>query len=460
MNKYDLCVIGAGSGGLVAATTGNRLGLKTILLEKNKIGGECTHTGCVPSKAIIKSARQYHAMKHAGRYGLPQNNVVADFDFAAVMEHVDEVIQSIYQHETPDVFRNMGIDVIVDPAGAQFLSPTRIRIGDDTFEATHTIICTGSSPAKVTPDGHEAITLLHNENFWSLRRQPQSITFIGGGIIAAELGQTLRRFGSEVNIIDHNPRILKVVDDDVARAMIDIFEAEGIRLYHQSEVATCKKTDRGTAALTLATPEGLVELETEAVFVTAGRVPNVEGLRLEKAGVAYDDEGIVVNDYLQTSAPHIYACGDVASPAKFTHVASHQAGICVHNILHGNTKENDLSVLPWAIFTDPEVAHVGLSQKEAGDDATVLKVDATLDRYVTDGKTTGFVKIILDAADRIVGADAIGAHSGEWIHLIALALRTEMSIRDFADTILAYPTFSEIVKKAFVRYLRTKPAQP
>ncbi len=459
MNKYDLCVIGAGSGGLVAATTGNRLGLKTIFLEKYKIGGECTHTGCVPSKAIIQSAKQYHAMKQAGRYGLPQINVETDFDFAAVMEHVDEVIQRIYQHETPDVFQNMGIDVIVHPAGAQFLSPRQIRIGDDTFEAAHTIVCTGSSPAKVAPEGHEAVDLLSNENFWELRRQPQSITFIGGGIISAELSQVLRRFGSEVNIVERNPRILKAVDDEVAQAMIAIFEEEGIRLYQQSEVVKCNKTDRGSVALLLKSPHGPVELESEAVFVAAGRVPNLQGLHLEKASIDYDRQGIIVNAYLQTSASNIYACGDVASPAKFTHVASHQASICVHNILHGNTKENDLSVLPWAIFTDPEIAHVGLSEKEAraqGDDVEVLKVNATLDRYVTDGKTTGFVKIILDGHDRIVGADAIGAHSGEWIHLIALALKTEMSIRDFADTILAYPTFSEIVKKAFVRYLRTR----
>ena len=286
MNKYDLCVIGAGSGGLVAATTGNRLGLKTILLERSKIGGECTHSGCIPSKAIIQSAKQYHAMKQAARFGLPQIDVEPDFDFAAVMEHVDEVVQSVYQNETPDVFQNMGIDVIVHPAGAQFLSPTQIRMGDDTLEAAHTIICTGSSPARMAPEGHESIDLLHNENFWELRRQPQSITFIGGGIISAELGQSLRRFGSEVNIVDRNPRILKVVDEDVAQAMIAIFEDEGIRLFHQSEVLTCKKTNRGSLALSLKTPQGRVDLESEAVFLAAGRVPNVQGMQLEKAGVA------------------------------------------------------------------------------------------------------------------------------------------------------------------------------
>ena len=459
MDTYDLCVIGAGSGGLVAATTGHRLGLKTIMLERNKVGGECTHTGCVPSKTIIHSSKQFNAMKQAGRYGLPRLDVEEAFHFEEVMEHVDRVVQSIYEHEKPETFQTMGIDVIVHPSGAQFLSEKRIRIGDKVLEAEHTIICTGSSPAPFAPEGHDAIDFLNNENFWELRRQPHTITFIGGGIISAELGQTMRRFGSEVNIIEHNPRILKVVDDDVAHAMIDIFEQEGIRLYHQAEVIACRKTDRGTVALSLQGPHGSVALETEALFLAAGRVPNVQGMQLEKSAINYDRRGIKVNAYLQTSTPNIYACGDVASREKFTHAASYQADICVHNILHGNTRINDLSVLPWAIFTDPEIAHVGLSEKEARakfDRIQVLRVDATLDRYVTESKTAGFVKIILDEQDRILGADAIGAHSGEWIQLVTMALKTETPIQAFADTIVAYPTFSEIVKKAFVRHLRTR----
>ena len=459
MNTYDLCVIGAGSGGLVAATTGQRLGLKTVMLEKNKIGGECTHVGCVPSKTIIHSSKQFHAMKQAERYGLPHLNVEESFQFEAVMEHVDRVVQSIYANEQPETFQAMGIDVIVHPSGAQFLSEKRIRIGDEALEAAHTIICTGSSPVMVAPKGHESVDFLNNDNFWELRHQPRSITFIGGGIISAELGQVMRRFGSEVHIIEHNPRILKVVDDDVAHAIIDVFEQEGIQLYPGTEVSACEKTERGVVLVSLVGPDGPKEFETEALFMAAGRVPNVQGMQLEKSGVGYDRRGIKVNDYLQTSAPNIYACGDATSPEKFTHVASYQADICVHNILHGNSRTNDLEVMPWAIFTDPEIAHVGLSEREARaklDGVQVLRVDATLDRYVTEVKTTGFIKIILDEQDRILGADAIGAHSGEWIQLVSMALKTQMPIQAFADTIVAYPTFSEIVKKAFVRHLRTR----
>ena len=218
MNTYDLCVIGAGSGGLVAATTGHRLGLKTVLLERNKIGGECTHTGCVPSKTIIYSSRQFQAMKQARQLGLPRLDVEEAFRFEDVMEHVDRVVQSIYDREQPELFQQMGIDVLVHSSGARILGDKRIGIGDEVLEAEYTVICTGSSPARFAPEGHEAIDFLNNENFWELRTQPRSITFIGGGIISAELGQAMRRFGSEVNIIEHNPRFLKVVDDDVAQA--------------------------------------------------------------------------------------------------------------------------------------------------------------------------------------------------------------------------------------------------
>lgn len=459
MEHFDLCVIGAGSGGLVAATTGNRLGLKTIMVEKHKIGGECTHSGCIPSKALISAAKSYQNLQETEKYGLPRASLDNEFDFGKVMAHVDDVIQGVYQHETPDVFEKMSITVVVDPAGARFLSPTHLKVGSQEFTATHTIICTGSSPRHFAPDGVENIDFLDNENFWQLRKQPKSITFIGGGVISTELGQTMRRFGSTVNIIEHNPRILKVVDDDVSALMIDLLEKDGVNLYHDTEILKCEKQTTGVR-LTLRTPDGIKTLDSEAIFLAIGRVPNIHGLDLEKAGIEYSERGIVTNEFLQTSAENIYACGDVTSPAKFTHAASYQADICVWNIIKGNHKQNDLSVFPWAIFTDPEIAHVGLSEKQAwkkyGDDIQVLQVQASLDRFITELKTTGFIKIILDGEDKIIGADAIGAHAGEWIQLITMAIKHNISVEAFADTIVAYPTFSEIVKKAFVRHLRTK----
>ncbi len=459
MDNYDLCVIGAGSGGLVAATTGNRLGLKTVLVEKNKIGGECTHSGCVPSKAFIQSAKLFYGTQSFEKYGLPEPRITDQLDFARVMEHVDGVIQGVYQHETPEIFENMGIDVIVDSAGAEFQNKKTIRVGDRVFRAENTIICTGSSPRSLEFEGSADLEFLNNENFWALRKIPRSITFVGGGVISAELGQAMRRFGAEVNIIEHNPRILKVVDDDVADEAIQIFRREGVRLFHNANIGSCLRIDDQTIRISLDTPDGKETLETEAVFLAIGRQPNIGGLGLKNAGVAFSQHGIETNQFLQTTAENVYACGDAASPAKFTHAASYQAEICVQNILKKGSRKNDLSIFPWAIFTDPEIAHVGLSEKAArkqNGDVEVLRVNATLDRFTTDGKTEGFLKIVLGKNDQILGADAIGAHSGEWIQLLTMAMKNRTPIKQFAETIFAYPTYSEIVKKAFVRYFRTK----
>jgi pyruvate/2-oxoglutarate dehydrogenase complex dihydrolipoamide dehydrogenase (E3) component len=459
MKNYDLCVIGAGSGGLVAATTGNRLGLKTVLLEKNKIGGECTHSGCIPSKALIAAAKAYQTSKDAPRYGLPAYAPAAPLDFAKVMAHVNSVVQGVYANETPDVFENMGIDVIVDSSGVKFIGPHTVQIGNETIVANNFVICTGSSPRPYCPDGGDLQDFLHNENFWDLRKQPKSITFIGGGVISVELGQAMRRLGTAVNIIDHNPRILKAVDSDVAAILTAHLQEEGIKLYEGAEVQNCR-IETGQTTLTLNTPTGIQELTSEAIFIAVGRVPNTGGLDLEKAGIEHTPRGITTDCFLRTSASHIYSCGDVSSPAKFTHAASYQADVCIANILKENSKESDLRAFPWAIFTEPEIAHVGISEAQAVKESiphTVLKVNATLDRFVAEGKTTGLLKVIISADDLIIGADAIGPHAGEWIHPLAMAARQRLPLQSFIDTVFAYPTYSEIVKKAFVRHLRSRP---
>jgi len=459
MKEYDVAVIGAGSGGLVAATTANRLGLKTALIEKNKIGGECTHYGCVPSKAMIYSAKLFEAAKHSTKYGLPEINIRTNFEFSKVMEHVDGIVQGIYKHETPEIFEQQGIDVYVDPSGAGFIDNKKIRIGNKTIAANNTIICTGSSPGKVEVEGSDHIEFLHNENFWSIRKLPESIVFIGGGVISAELGQVLARFGSHVTIVDRNSRILKVLDDEVAEVIIGQFKNEGINLVSKAELKEFRKTDKKITVV-LEVDGETTQLETDAVFIASGRTPNMHGMNLENAGIKYTERGIVTNKYLQTTADNIYACGDVATPLKFTHTASHQANICVKNIMEGNVKPNDLTILPWAIFTEPEIAHVGLSEKQArekfGDTVQVFKVDAAIDRFITDSKTTGFLKVIFDENDNVIGADGIGEHSGEWIQLLTLAMKNKIPAESFADTIFAYPTYSEIVKKVFTRFLRTK----
>lgn len=460
MKKYDIAVVGAGSGGLVAALTAQRRGANVALIERYKIGGECTHFGCVPSKTLISSVRLFQSFKKSTQHGLPQVELATALDFGRVMEHVNQVVQGIYANEQPAHFESLGIDVYMDPTGASFLNKNEIQIGSETIWANYTVIATGSSPRMAPHEGSEILDVLTNENFWDLRDLPRSFVFLGGGVISVELGQTLARFGSSVTIIDRNPRILKAADEAVSALATAALQKEGVQILMNTEVAMCRQVESGTINLSIIQNGQQKEMTAEHIFVALGRTPNTSGLELEKANVAYSDKGIEVNNFLQTTTPNIYACGDVASPAKFTHMASYQAEICVENILNGNHVESELSIVPWAIFMEPEIGHVGLSEAEARrkfGEVFVSQVNtSSIDRFITEGETVGFLKLVMDKNDVILGADAIGVHAGEWIQFLTLAIKQKLTLQALAETIFIYPTFSEIVKKAAARYLRTK----
>ena len=460
MSKYDIAVIGAGSGGLVVALEASRSGARVALLEKRKVGGECTHYGCVPSKTLLASSRLYHAMRQARAYGLPEMAPVDELDFAAVMGHVAAVVDGVYLGEQPNRLQGENLEVIVHPSGAHFLDARHIAIGNDEIEADYTVVATGSSPASVPFEGEHAQDFLNNVNFWSLREQPASIIFLGGGVISAELGQALARFGTDVTIIDRGPRMLRATDEEVGTLAVDLLKAEGIRVVTRAQVLRCDRVDHQTISVTIEQKGISKDCAAQCVFAALGRVPNTEGLELERAGVQATDRGITTNEHLQTSAPNIYACGDVTSPAKFTHVAAYQARICVSNILNGDRRVNDLSTVPWSIFSEPEIAHVGLTEaqsREQGKDVRLFRVGVdSVDRFITEGKTAGFIKVAYDADDRIIGADAIGAHAGEWIQLASLAMQGGLTAGRLAETIFIYPTYSEVVYKSATRYLRTK----
>ena len=455
MKQYDVIVIGAGSGGLVAATTAQRKGLKTALIEKNKIGGECTHYGCVPSKALINTAKAYHSIDKMEKLGIKV--VKPAVDFKAVMEKVDEIVQGIYIHETPDVFEKQGIDVYVDSSGAKFEDANTITIGGEKLQSKHFVISTGSSPRIPDIEGIEKANILHNENFWELREHPKKIVFIGGGVISIEIGQALVRLGCEVCILDRNTRILKVTDEEIGNYLSDEIEKEGVQIITEAKVIRFENEN----TLSYSVNEEVKKVSADFFFVAAGRQPNVDGMQLEKAGIKYTNRGIESNEFLQTTNPNIYVCGDVTTPLKFTHTASHQANVCIDNIVQGNTKTNDLSILPWGIFTEPEIGHVGWTEKEAienlgVENISVFKVDASIDRFITDRKVGGMLKVIFSKNDLVVGAEAVGANAGEWIQLFTPIIKNKIKVQQMADTIFSYPTYSEIVKKAFSRYLRTK----
>ncbi|HZK29652.1 MAG TPA: FAD-dependent oxidoreductase [Methanoregula sp.] len=455
MKEYDICVIGAGSAGLVAASAANRSGAKTALIETDRFGGECLHSGCIPSKTFLHSANLYYTMKKAGQYGLPVCQAGTP-DLGKVMGHVRDVIGSITLYENAEAYQKLGIDVYFGKN--HFVSTNILSVNGNELFSKYFIICTGSS-AQVPPvDGLKDIPYLTNKNFWDQTTLPGRALILGAGPIGIELGQALQRLGTEVWITMRSDRILQKEDPAMAEEMKKILQGDGVQFLDNTTVLGFKKTDsRITARYTKNGSEN--ELVVDAVIVATGRKPNTGDLKLENAGVAYGKEGILVNDELKTTADNIYACGDVIGKYLFTKAASFYAGIAVHNIVNSGKKTISDSVMPWVIFTDPELAHVGLTEDEAREkfeEVHVLHLDTVFGRLRTENSTKVFLKIILTGDDRIVGAHALGSGSGEYIQNLTLAMQDHITVKQIAGTIYPYPTFSEIVKKAFSRYLRTK----
>ena len=463
-DHYDIVCVGAGGGGLTSAFEAQRRGAKVAMLEKHKIGGECTHSGCVPSKALIDVAKAYHAIETAPKHGLHEIDVASGFDFARAMEHVKSIVDGVYAHEQPERFHKVGIDTYIHDSGAKFLDANTVQIGDDVITGDNFIITTGSGPRLLPTEGDQPVEFLNNENFWDIRELPETIAFLGGGVISAELGQSLARFGSKVTIIDRGDRILRSVDPEIAGYLIEQFEEQGIEMITNADATVCSTDADGKICIDLQVgPEGekvAEKLTVDHFFVAIGRVPNTKGLDLEAAGVEYTRHGITVDEHHQTSVPHIYAIGDVATREKFSHVANFQGERVVRNILDGGDRKMDLYPLPWAIFTQPEIGHVGMTEAEAreahGESIQAFKVDAATDRFITDSKVGGFIKVVMDADNTLLGATGVGAQAGEWIQILTLPIRLGLKSEDIADTIFSYPTYAEVVKKSASRFLRTK----
>ena len=413
---------------------------------------------------MIDVAKTYHAIETAPKHGLHEVDVASGFEFSRAMEHVKSIVDGVYAHEQPERFHKMGIDTYIHDSGATFVDANTVQIGDDQVTGDNFIITTGSGPRMLPTEGDEPVPFLNNENFWDIRELPETIAFLGGGVISAELGQSLARFGSKVTIIDRGDRILRSVDPDIAGYLIDQFAEQGIEMITDADATVCSTDADGKICIDIEEgPEGEKtprKLVVDHLFLAIGRVPNINGLNLEAAGVEYTRHGVTVDDQMQTSASHIWAIGDVASRAKFSHVANYQGERVVRNILDGGGRTMDLTALPWAIFSDPEIGHVGMTEADAreihGDAVQTFSVDAATDRFITDTKVGGMIKVVMDADNTILGATGVGAHAGEWIQILTLAVRLGLKSEDIAETIFAYPTYTEVVKKSASRFLRTK----
>lgn len=448
----NLVVIGAGSAGLVASLIAATVKAEVTLVEKHRMGGDCLNTGCIPSKTLIRSAGVRHLISRAEEFGMAA--VPAAVDFPKVMARVKSVIQSIEPHDSVERFTGLGVDCL--EGEATLLSPWQVQVGERVISARNIIIASGARPLVPPFPGLDEVPWSSSDSVWELEALPARLLVLGGGPIGCELAQSFARLGSRVAIVDMAPTILPREDSDVVAELSAQFGREGIEVYADHKVLGFNHAADGSYTLSAEHAGQTVALTFDHVLVAIGRKPNTEGLGLETLGIELTAQGtIAVDDYLRTSIPTIYACGDVAGPYQFTHMASHQAWYASVNALFGSLRKFkvDYSVVPWATFTDPEVARVGLSEKEAAEQGIDVEVTCydlgDHDRALADGDAKGFVKVLTaPGSDRILGAVIVGAHAGELINEFVLAMRHKLGLNKILASIHIYPTWSESAKFA------------
>lgn len=450
----NLIVIGAGSAGLVTAYIAAAVKARVTLVEKDRMGGDCLNTGCVPSKALIRSARQAHELRQSNQYGI---STAADtgVNFPAVMHRIHNVIARIAPHDSVERYSQLGVDC--RRGSARLVSPWEVEIEtggrSERLSAKSIVIATGGRPAVPPIPGLDAIDYLTSENLWELQSQPKHLLVLGGGPIGCELAQAFARLGSRVTLLEMLPHLLNREDPEVCEHIEQQLQKEGVRLLLGYRASRFTVTENGHV-LYAESADRHETIAFDRVLIAAGRQGNTEGLNLGALGIETRSNGtLVLNDFLQTRFPHIYACGDVAGPYQFTHVASHQAWFATVNALFGFAKKFrvDYRVIPAATFTAPEVARVGLNEKEAKEQSVDYEVTryeiSELDRAITEGVDQGFVKVLTaPGTDRILGVTIVNAHAGELIAEYVLAMRHGLGLNKILGTIHAYPTMMEANK--------------
>ena len=442
----NMVVIGAGSAGLVASLIAATVKAKVTLIERDRMGGDCLNTGCVPSKALIRSARIADYGRRAGDFGLVPGAV--EVDFPRVMERVQSVVKAIEPHDSVERFTELGVDCV--QGEARIVSPWEVEVNGGRLAARNIIIASGARPRIPDIPGLEEIDYLTSDSVWELREAPGRLLVLGAGPIGCELAQALARLGCEVTLATHAGRVLPREDPEVSEQVHLAFERQGISVLLGHEPVGLRKNGAESDCLfSYAGTERKVVFDR--LLLAVGRSPNVEGLGLEELGIDCSARGTIeVDEYLRTAIPGIYACGDVAGPYQFTHMASHQAWYATVNALFGRFRrfKVDYSVVPWATFTDPEVARVGLNESEAaqhGINCEVTRYDiADLDRAIADGEAHGFVKVLTEPGrDRILGATIVGYHAGELISEFVMAMKHGIGLNKILGTIHIYPTLGE-----------------
>lgn len=446
---YNLVVIGAGAGGLVSAYIGSTVRARVALIEKYRMGGDCLNTGCVPSKALIRTARVMDEARNSRRYGI--RRMSAELDFGDVMKRIRNIISKIEPHDSRERYEAMGVDVI--EGTARLVSPWEVAVGDRRLTARSIVLATGAEPLVPPIDGLDRVDYLTSDTLWDLEQLPERLVVLGGGPIGSELTQAFARLGSQVTVVEMADRLLPREDPEAGTLLAGHLTTEGV------QVATGHRASRvepdGRGGRLICEHEGSEKVfEFDRLIVALGRRTRISGYGLEDIGVALDERGSIDADAFQrTNFPNIYVCGDAAGPYQFTHVAAHQAWSAAVNALISPlwSFRTDYRVIPWATFTDPEVARVGLSEEEAREreieyEVTTYGLD-DFDRAIADSADYGLVKVLTEPGkDRILGATIIGAHAGEMLPEFVLAMKHGLGLNKILGTIHVYPTWSEANK--------------
>lgn len=455
MKSFDLVIIGGGVAGLVAASGAARLGARVALVERVSLGGDCLRSGCVPTKRLVRSARLAHLTRRAGEFGL--EIVGMRVNFGSVMRGMREVRAEVGKNDDPERFRKMGVEVII--GSGMFIDPHTFEVNGEGLRGRRFIIATGSRPVILPIPGLKESGALTNETALELETLPGTIAILGAGPIGMEFAQVFSRLGSKVTVIERAGRILPREDSELTDALYRILSDEGVTMDAGTEI---REVSRVGNLKRLSGSRGTEDKSYEAdeVMVAIGRAPNVEGLGLEAAGVEYDKKGIRTDDTLRTTQRHIYACGDAVGPYAFTHVAEYHASIALGNALFPFMKRKvDYRVVPWATFTDPEFARVGLTEEEAKEKYPKARVYRfyfkDVDRAVIEGEGQGMIKLVCSGS-RILGAHILGPHAGELIHEYALAMRENIPVTGISRAMHVYPTESLSVKRAADEYYRER----
>lgn len=449
--KTDILVIGAGSGGLSIAAGASQMGAKVVLLEGHKMGGDCLNYGCVPSKALLASAKQAQAMRTGKKYGV--SPAMPEVSYGAAKDHVHEVIETIAPVDSQERFEGFGVHVIRE--FGKFISPTEVQAGDNVITARRIVIATGSRPFVPPIPGVDSVPYETNETIFDLRDQPEHLIIIGGGPIGMEMAQAHVRLGSKVTVLE-GAKALGKDDPELAAIALERLRAEGIDII---EGALAEKIEGSADKITIHTKDGQT-FQGSHLLMAVGRTPNVDKLDLEKAGIDYDRSGLKVDASLRTTNKRVYGVGDLASKLQFTHVAGYQAGVLVRQIVLGMPAKNREDHIPWATYTDPEIAQVGLTEAQAreqyGEKLFVARYAFhENDRLIAEGKTTGLIKVMV-VKGKPIGASIVGAQAGELIGMWAMAIANGLKMSAIANTVLPYPTVSEVNKRAASAYFTPK----